>query len=95
MYQEVPDYVVDHDSRKNSLIGNSQKQSGVYQYAQADPQQDLTNIAENYGDNKSNSSNEQNANFEDLNKIAIPIKIDHVEEHEISGFEDLGRKDEI
>jgi hypothetical protein len=30
MYQEVPDYVVDHDSRKNSLIGNSQKQSGVY-----------------------------------------------------------------
>jgi hypothetical protein len=32
--------------------------------------------------------------FKDLNKIEIPAKIDHMDENDISGFEDLGRQDE-
>ena len=75
-------------------MGSFKKQgSGIYQYAQPEAQAELGHIAENQDDRKSSSSGDQDraASFKDINKIEIPDKIDHVEEHGISGFEDLGR----
>ena len=104
-YQDVPnteEYVEeDTGNRRNSSgIGsfNKNRPSGIYQYAQPDAQNNLGSVAENQYDDalSSNSDDHEDraASFKDLNKIEIPAKIDHIDENDISGFEDLGRQDE-